>query len=470
MSSHEFLLLQLANFVVPATILAILALALNVQWGMTGLFNAGVAAFVGVGAYTFGMLTTGVFANPDLNWFHWGPERPWDLIIAGLVAMALSGMVGGLVAIPTLRLRADYLAIATLALAEIVRLVLKNERSFSGGDQTLAFIPRPFDGIVPRGPYSDGVFMLVVILLLVIVFLLASHLTRTPWGRALKAVREDEEAAQALGKDPLRLKLAAFVLGCAGMGLVGALTASHQGVAIPDQFAPFTTFVVYVVVILGGSGNPKGVVLGAYLYYVFGWTTQQLKAAVPPDLALRMDFINQIVIGLLLVLVILWRPAGIIPEERFVPNRRRLKLLPSRLRDRIYPPQWFGLAFLWFAVSLAVGAAGVVHLHGVSTGRPPVGPVASWAVGILVASATISALAAFAFARVLPWARLIGIVASLGEAIVTITLVFPIEGTFRQVLLLRLILDGALLYVFTRPGARTAMPGFVRKRSTDSGD
>ena len=309
------------SYVVPATILAILALGLDIQWGKTGLFNAGVAAFIGIGAYTFGMLSTGQFGDPLFHWSHWGPGQPIDLIVAVLAAMGLAGVLGALVAIPTLRLRADYLAIATLALAEIVRLVLKNERSFTGGDQTLAFIPRPFAGIVPPGWASDGVFVLVAGAIALTLLFMMLYLSRTPWGRALKAVREDEEAAQALGKNTFILKLGAFGIGCAIMGLAGALMASFQQVIAPDQFVPYTTFIAYVVIILGGSGNPKGVVLGAYVFSLFGWGTQQIKAYLPSAFALRIDFVNQIVIGILLVLFILFRPEGIMREEKYLARK-----------------------------------------------------------------------------------------------------------------------------------------------------
>lgn len=306
---------------VPATILVVLALGLNLQWGHTGLFNAGVAAFMGVGAYAFGMLSTGKYANPGVGWYHWGPDQPLDLILSVLGAMVVAGILGILIAIPTLRLRADYLAIATLALGEIVRLVLKNERHFTGGDQTLAFIPRPFAAFVAPGPFSDGVFMGVAVALALGALLVLDYLTRAPWGRDLRAVREDEEAAMALGKDAFRLKLSAFGIGCAIMGLAGALLASFNKVIVPDQFAPAATFGAYVVVILGGSGNNRGVILGCYLFFLFTWTTQQVKAYLPGDVNLRLDYVNQIVIGLLLILFILFRPEGVLPERKYVPRK-----------------------------------------------------------------------------------------------------------------------------------------------------
>lgn len=322
----QFVVLQLANYVIPATILVILALGLNLQWGHTGLFNSGVAAFVALGAYIFAMLSTGRFADPVSSWYHWGPAAPWDLVPAALVAMIVCSLVGVLIAVPTLRLKADYLAIATLALAEIIRLIIKNERATTGGDQTIAYIPRPFGGLVPPGWSSDGVFILVVLAVSFGLLFLMEFLVRLPWGRALKAVREDEEAAMALGKNPFRLKLGSIAVGCAIMGLAGVLSASYGRSVHPDSFPPFLTFTAYVVVILGGSGNPRGVVLGGYVFYLFTWGTQQLRVYVQgfsDALALRIDFINQIVIGLLLVLFIMFRPEGIIPEPKYIPRKGR---------------------------------------------------------------------------------------------------------------------------------------------------
>jgi len=319
----ESLVLQLTSFLIPATILAVLALGLNLQFGHTGLFNAGVAAFVGVGAYTFAMLTTGLVPPDPINPGHWGPPEPQGLVVSAIAAMAFAGVLGVLVAIPTIRLRADYLAIATLAFAEIVRLVLKNERSLTSGDQGLSLIPRPLANLVPEnlGWASDGVFSVVAAGALLVVLFVIDYLAKAPWGRSLRAVREDEEAAMALGKNTSALKLGAFGIGCAIMGLAGALTASFQKVVLPEQFAPFATFAVYVVVILGGRGNQKGVILGAYLFWLFTWGTQQLKAYLPEWAALRIDYVNLVVVGLILVLFILFRPEGIKPEEKYVPQR-----------------------------------------------------------------------------------------------------------------------------------------------------
>lgn len=315
-----------ANYLVPATLLVILALGLDLQWGHTGLFNAGVAAFAGVGAYTFGMLSTGLRLKDATYGYpgHWGLSTPQDLILSALLAMAVSGVLGVLIAIPTIKLRADYLAIATLALGAIIQKIYGNAISFSGGSLGLDLVPRPFSRFVPGGWMSDGVFTLVAgVVALTLVFAIL-YIARTPWGRSLKAVREDEEAAEALGRNTSALKLGAFGLGCAIMGLAGALQASYYSVVLPDNLLPAATFTAYVVVILGGSGNPKGVVLGGYVFYALSWTTQEIKALsiTPSWLSLRMDYINIIVVGVALILIILFRPQGILRERKFVPKAR----------------------------------------------------------------------------------------------------------------------------------------------------
>ncbi len=316
--------LFIANFVVPASILVIMALGLDLQWGQTGLFNAGVAAFVGVGSYTFGMMATGIRPIDAIYGYpgHFGPPGPQDLILSTIVAMVVPGVLGVLIAIPTIKLRADYLAIATLALAEIIRTIFQNATHFTGGPLGLDLVPRPFGRYITGGWPSDGLFAFLIAVVVLVLVIALDYLSRMPWGRNLRAVREDEEAAEALGKDTFRLKLAAFGLGCAVMGLAGALQASWLRVVLPESFLPFVTFTSYVVVILGGSGNPKGVILGGYLFYTFRWTIEQVKSQswFPVELGPRVDFANLVIIGLVLILLILFRPMGILPERKYLPR------------------------------------------------------------------------------------------------------------------------------------------------------
>jgi branched-chain amino acid transport system permease protein len=318
--------LFIANYLAPATLLVIVALGLDLQWGHTGLFNAGVAAFAGVGAYTFGMLATGLRMEDKAYGYpgHWGLATPQDLILSAVIAMIVSGGLGVLIAIPTIKLRADYLAIATLALGAIIQKIYTNATSFSGGSLGLDLVPRPFERLVPGGWISDGVFTLVAGAVALGVVFVVLYIARTPWGRSLKAVREDEEAAEALGRNTTVLKLGAFGLGCAIMGLAGALQASYFSIVLPETLLPAATFTAYVVVIVGGSGNAKGIIIGGYVFYALTWVTQEVKALsiTPSWLSLRMDYVNLIIVGLALVIIILFRPQGLLPERRFVPKDR----------------------------------------------------------------------------------------------------------------------------------------------------
>lgn len=302
------------NFLIPAIIFALLALGLNIQWGSTGLFNGGVAAFYGLGAYTAAILMT-PFAPPS-NFYpgHLGGFSQ-SFPVAALGAMAVAGLAGLLVAIPILRLRADYFALATLALAEIVRLTFVNARSWTGGDLGVILIPRPFS--IPWDFNLSTVYIGgLATLILLGTFWMLELFSSSPWGRVLRGIREDEEATLALGKNVYSFRLQAFVLGCALMGLAGAIFATYRGYVAPSQFDPLATFGIYVMVILGGSGNNKGVVLGAFLYYAFDFLSVRLDDRLPEELALRMPYIRLMLIGALLVALVIYRPEGLLKERK----------------------------------------------------------------------------------------------------------------------------------------------------------
>ncbi len=308
--------IELANFLIPASIFAIMALGLNIQWGHTGLFNAGVAAFWAVGAYTAAILLTAYDPESATYPGHLGGYSQ-SFLIAALAAMFLAALVGLAIALPILRLRTDYFAIATLALAEIIRLILTNAESLTAGSIGVRQIPRPLDAFVgaDRG-VSDLSVAALAVTLLVLGFIAVDYITRSPWGRVLRGIREDEEATLALGKNVFSFRLQAFVLGCAFMGLAGALTATFQGFIAPNQFDPLATFTIYVMMILGGSGNNRGVIVGAYLFYSFDWVSVRLKDYLPTAWAERVPYVRLMAIGLILVLLIMYRPEGLLRERK----------------------------------------------------------------------------------------------------------------------------------------------------------
>ncbi len=294
-------------FLTMVGIYAIMTLGLNVQWGYTGMFNIGTAAFFSVGAYATALATTAPEAG------HLGG---FDLpLVAGLgLSMVLAAVLAVLVGVMTLNLRTDYLAIASIGIAEIVRLVLKNEGWLTNGVRGIANIPRPFEGMPET--LRNVMFLLFVLALLAVVWWAIHRAYRAPWGRVLRAIRENEDAARAMGKNVLRFRLEAFVLGSAVMGLAGALYAHFTAFISPEAFDPmFATFVVWVMLIAGGSGNNGGAVLGALLIWGVWSGTELLTGLLPHDLVTRGAALRVFLIGLLLEIILVTRPQGVLPER-----------------------------------------------------------------------------------------------------------------------------------------------------------
>jgi branched-chain amino acid transport system permease protein len=321
------------TFVAPACIFALVALALNLQWGHAGLFNAGIAGFFGLGAYVGAIVMTpsipaGVGGPGHAGFvtlFPGSVRVTAAFFVGGLAAMAASGLVALLIAIPTLRLRADYLAISTLALAAIVVESIRNWDPVTGGVYGIQGVPRPLE-FGQEVWWTEIAFAIVCGLILIVVFVLVNRATRSPWGRVLKAIREDEDAALALGKNTYFLKAQSFVIGAAITGGAGALYASLLRGTIPDTFAPRLTFSIWVMVIVGGSGNSKGVILGAFALTFLEYFTLRVKyfVTIPDVLESRIFFIRLILIGAILVVLILFRPQGLLPEPAKVSRRPRI--------------------------------------------------------------------------------------------------------------------------------------------------
>ncbi len=314
------ILSYLAGFVIFAGIYSVFALGLNVHWGFTGLFNIGVAGFFALGAYTTALLTT---QPPDPALFEdfkfggnmaeiWFLDLGFDLwFFLGLgAAAAVCGLVALVIGYITLRLRDDYLAIATLGIAETVRLFFLNEKWVANGSKGLYRIPAFLGDLVAPEHYGY-LYLVVVLVVLLAVFLLVQRAVKSPWGRVLRAIREDETAAQAVGKDVFKFKLQAFILGAVIMGIGGALFAHHFRFLAPLTFDPLlATFVIWAMLMVGGSGNNLGAILGAFVVWGI-WSGTQFLPGVFADPSLRL-----FMIGVLIVAVILLRPGGILGEER----------------------------------------------------------------------------------------------------------------------------------------------------------
>jgi branched-chain amino acid transport system permease protein len=339
-------LTYLASFSTMAGIYAILSLGLNSQWGLTGHVNFGIAGFFALGAFTSALVTTtmptGALAAYSQQAFGLAWPYPAGIVVAGLVA----GIGGYLIGIAVLRLRTDFLAIATLGVAEVIRLIFQNERWLANGPQPLRGIPRPLDclfadpacpwlpqavadWLAPLGPRDYGFFYLVLAsLLLAIVYVALERISRSPWGRAQRAVRDEEESAAMNGKNVTYYRIESFVIGAFIMGIGGAVYA-HYVVSIDySHFNPlFATFIVWVMLMLGGSGNNKGAILGAFV--VWGvWTgtaflidfASPAMSAISPDLPSRSAYLRWMLVAIMLGGIVLYRPQGLIRERKRVSD------------------------------------------------------------------------------------------------------------------------------------------------------
>ena len=351
---------------ISTAIFALFGLGLNLQWGFTGLINFGHVAFMTVGAYTTVLLSL----------------QGVPLIVAGLVGAFIAALLGLLIGLSTLRLREDYLAIVTIGVSELIRLVVNNQdlptgNTFTPGAFGLQGYALPLSNFAPNllvklvmiglltlitgvsywqlgrwikkgykhkrtsrlilgivalilglALYGAGVvalydyanyekagLMLLSVLVLGLVLWRLETLVRSPWGRVLKAIREDEEIPKALGKNVFWYKLQSLMLGGAIAGVAGALYAWQLTTIYPDNFQPQITFDVWTMVILGGAGNNVGTILGAVIYFAYDAITRfALPAIIPLDEA-RLGAFRIMVIGLILMVLMLWRPQGILGNK-----------------------------------------------------------------------------------------------------------------------------------------------------------
>jgi branched-chain amino acid transport system permease protein len=303
-------------FLVIVSVYGLLSLGLNIQWGFTRLFNIGVAGFFAVGAYTSAILTT-----PPVSDRLGGFDMPF--VAAMVVAALLSGFVALLIGMPTLRLKEDYLAIATIGIAETIRLFFNNEAWVAHGVRGISGIPRPFQDHVP-GAYYNVAYLIFMIVMVTLIFMALQKAVKSPWGRTLKAIGEDEMLAQAMGKNVVRFKMEALVLGAMIMGLAGALYAHFIQFISPEVFVPLSgTFLVWVMLIAGGSGSNKGALLGALVIWGLWSITDLITNLVPVGYAVKAGAIRVIAIAVALEVILLMRPQGLFGKEKTFTSGRK---------------------------------------------------------------------------------------------------------------------------------------------------
>ena len=289
--------IYILDIIVFIGIFAIVALSLNLEYGFTGLGNFGKVAFFLLGAYTYAILI----------------ETGLPFILCLIIAASLSGLIGSLISLPALRLRADYLAIVTLTFGEIIRTIVKAEHWIAYGVWGITVPPAIY--------WQEASFRMIMVahiglvfLCLLIGFILVQLLTNSPYGRIIRAIREDEIAAATLGKSRLKYKAQVFMMGSALAGVGGALFAQYVGYIEPYMFLPMLTFTIWIMVLLGGPANNWGVVLGAALVTFFERGAKIIKDFI----ALPVDPINlqYILFGILIIFILFCRPSGILKESR----------------------------------------------------------------------------------------------------------------------------------------------------------
>jgi branched-chain amino acid transport system permease protein len=333
-------------------IYSIFTLGLNTQWGYSGVFNFGVLAFFMVGAYTTAIVVKppadgelqdyiGGFGNA-LNFAPGLATDQWFVPLVGTLAAAIvSGILAFLVSIPTLRLREDYLAIATIGVAELVRRIAIEETWLVNGTRGITGIPLPLRDLVSRGD-ERYLKLAIAAVVMALIFIALERAVRSPWGRVLLGLREDELATAASGKNVAAFKQQSFVLGAVLMGIGGSVYAYTASSLTANSFDHFTgTFLFWAMLMVGGSGNNVGAVAGVFVLWGFWVFTLQLSGYdLGSAIETRIPYIRAFILGVLIVLTILFRPAGLIPQERRVSIwvERRVRQLQSAGRQATGTP------------------------------------------------------------------------------------------------------------------------------------
>jgi branched-chain amino acid transport system permease protein len=312
-----------------AIIYALAAVGLNLHFGYTGLLNFGQVGFVAIGAYG---VAIGVL------------EFDLPLLLAVALGIAMAVVLALLLGVPTLRLRADYLAIVTIAAGEILRLSIKapSWREFTGGSDGLGGYNNAFYDInpIPDGSYGFGPWryganglwsLLVGWTLVVVATLFVRQLIFSPWGRTLKAIREDEDAVRALGKNVYGHKMQSLIVGGVIGAFGGMFWALSGGSVVPDNFVPIVTFFAYAALILGGAARTWGPVVGSVILWTLLDLTQgitrsaQSEGYIPESLMTpnQVGNVPFVVAGILLFCLMIFRPQGIFGDRNEIALQDR---------------------------------------------------------------------------------------------------------------------------------------------------
>ena len=289
----------LVAMAVLAGIYALLALGLNLVWGLTGMINLGLVGFFAVGAYVSALATK---------------KLGLPIAVGMLVAMLAAAAAGTIVALVTARLRGDYLAIITLGFSEVVRIVASNEIWLTNGTDGISGIPGPYRGRVTPDTFNL-IYLVLVAAVVAALFLILERVRRAPYGRVLRAIRDDDQVAAVAGKPVLAFKVEAFAVSSAVLGLAGALFGHYTSYIAPEVFVPLLSIYVVLALTAGGTGTNAGAVVGAVLVVFFLESARFATGWLPGLKPVQVAAVRELLIGASLIVVLRVRPGGLIPER-----------------------------------------------------------------------------------------------------------------------------------------------------------
>ncbi len=301
-------ILFLASVITLIGIYTLLTLAVNLHYGYAGLLSFGIVGFVAVGAYTYAIVTRAAPVGEDVYHFYF--NQPWwvGFLAAGVVTTIFAFLIG----LPTLRVEGDYLLIVTFAFAEVIQKLLSNEGWLTNGTRGFINVHQPFRDLIVGKNYPLFLAGLIVVIV-VIVYLIAQRVGTSPFGRTLRAMRDNEPAALSNGKNVYGFKMRIFLLGAAICGLAGAMYSWYMTLALPSLFGMSVSFAAWIALILGGQGNNKGAVVGTIV--LLGAQQAFKFIQLTPAMAPIISSVQLSREGLGLVRILRFWPRGLVPEK-----------------------------------------------------------------------------------------------------------------------------------------------------------
>ncbi len=278
---------------------ALMALGLNLVWGMTGMINLGLVGFFATGAYVSALTTK---------------RLGWPMALGLVAAVVLAAGAGVVMAMITARLRGDYLAIITLGFSEVVRITASNEIWLTNGTDGISGIFGPGRGTLTPAAFNV-LYLAIVSVFVAAAFLLLQRVRHSPYGRVLRAIRDDDQVAAVAGKRVIAFKVQAFAVSSGILGLAGALYGHYTSFIAPETFVPLLTIYVVLALTAGGTGNNVGAVVGALIIVLFLEGTRFMTGWIPALKPVQIAAVREFMIGASLIIILRVRPGGLLPER-----------------------------------------------------------------------------------------------------------------------------------------------------------